>query len=128
MKSEVWSFEIKEHSRIENIISETPYVKMARTSANRGIAPNGVIKLSYINEANEKSIRIILNNLSINKPTKFYELKLEPGENLIRLDLKKLFKIKEGEFYEALIENKRNEKWVSQFEIRYSKEKNNSAD
>ena len=49
-KSETWVFKINAPENINTIIAQTPFTKMKKNDPEKGIAPNGVLKISYINE------------------------------------------------------------------------------
>lgn len=123
-KTEVWTFKIAPPSFIQMIKSQTPFVKMKRDNPEKGIAPNGFLKLSYTNETTDTilTIQIVdLNNKDKQELT--FNVLVDRGENLIQKDLQKILNVKEGSLYEAYIINSRNEKWRMLFEIRQYKDK-----
>ena len=118
-KSEVWVFKVAEPSLVKLIIEQTPFIKMKKDNPEKGIAPNGILKLSYINETTDSlvTVQIIdLNNQQKNAPG--FTITIKPGENLIQYNLKKVILTIEGKIYEAQITNSRKEKWTMRFEIR----------
>lgn len=123
-KTEVWTFKVKPPSLVKLIIEQTPFIKMGRDYPEKGIAPNNILKLSYINETTD-SIAVIqvvdLANRSNHIPA--FTVTIQPGENLIQYDLKKIISLEEGKLYEAQIVNSRKERWVIQFEGRYYNDK-----
>ncbi len=121
--TEIWEFKIGQPSAINVIITQTPFIKMKKDNPDKGIAPDGILKLSYINETTEGTaiVQIIdLGNREKNIPG--FKIKIQPGENLIQYDLKKLMPLQEGKVYEAQIINDRKERWVMQFEFHEYKE------
>lgn len=123
-KTEVWTFKLSPPSSIKMIISQTPFVKMKRDNPEKGIAPNGFLKLSYINETTDTivSIHIVdLNNRDKQELT--FNIQINRGENLIQKDIQKIINAQEGQLYEAYIINSRNEKWRMLFEVRQYKDK-----
>lgn len=117
-KSQTWVFKIKGPSIETMILEQSPYIKMKKQNPEKGIAPNGILKLSYLNEPSDSMA--LVNIISVkngNKIIGHFSVQLQPGENLLQFDLKKKLDLKEGEVYEAWITNTRMEKWGLQFEI-----------
>jgi hypothetical protein len=123
-KTEIWTFKVAPPSWVKQLIEQTPFIKMKRDNPEKGIAPNGVLKIAYINETADTSCVVQLKDISIsNAPTSSFEVKLNRGENLIQKDIQKLLHAKEGTIYEAIILNSRNEQWRMLFEIKEYKDK-----
>lgn len=119
VKSEVWLFKINT-SFSKSMIDQTPFTKMKRNEISKGIAPNGILKLSYVNETIDSIATIRIKNLSDKSGgTKIIKVPIKQGENLITYNLQKILKIQEGKLYEAQIINSRNEIWSSQFSIHF---------
>jgi hypothetical protein len=119
-KTDTWVFMVKESSVAQSIEEQTPYIKMRKANPEKGIAPNGVLKLSYVNETTDSvvTVQIVsIGEVARRQPVQF-TVAVRPGENLIRQDLAKLFAAEEGRVYEAQIRNSRSEKWTMQFEVR----------
>ncbi|MBK7883779.1 MAG: hypothetical protein IPJ81_08255 [Chitinophagaceae bacterium] len=115
-KSEVWVFKIN-NSPETKIIAQMPFVKMKKNNPEKGIAPNGVLKVSYINEtADNAAIIKIIDMANSLKASPQFSITLKPGENLIEYNLKKIMQLQEGKVYEAQLINARQEKWIMQFE------------
>lgn len=116
-KSETWTFKIQDTRDINKIIAQTPFIKLKKDNPEKGIAPDGILKISYINETADSMVVVKIIDLGKQHTTipKFSVL-LQPGENLIEYDLKKIMQLKDGKLYEAQIINGRKEKWVMQFE------------
>jgi hypothetical protein len=123
-KTEVWTFKVAPPSWIKQLIEQTPFIKMKRDNPEKGIAPNGFLKIAYTNETADTSCLVHLIDISVsNAPTISFEVKLNSGENLIQKDIKKMLHAKEGKIYEAIILNSRNEQWRMLFEIKEYKDK-----
>ena len=127
-KSEVWVFKVAEPSVVKMIIEQTPFIKMKKDNPEKGIAPNSILKLSYINETTDSIAEVKIIDLnSQNKTIGQFNIALKPGENLIQYNLKKIVHTEEGKIYEAQITNARKEKWVMQFEVhKYEENKTES--
>jgi hypothetical protein len=118
-KSEVWVFKVSKPSGIKLLIEQTPFIKMKRDSPEKGIAPNGILKLSYNNETADTLATVRLTDAgSSEKQEISFRVKLVRGENLIQKDVKKLLRAQDGKIYEASIINSRNETWRMLFEVR----------
>ena len=123
-KTEVWTFKVAPPSWIKLLIEQTPFIKMKRDNPEKGIAPNGILKMSYTNETADTSVIVHLKEVSaVNKENVAFELKINRGENLIQKDIQKLLQAKQAVTYEASISNSRREIWRMLFEIRQYKEK-----
>lgn len=123
-KSETWVFSINNPSIIKTIIEQAPFLKMKRSNPQKGLAPNGILKLSYVNETTDSIAQI--NIIDLNSPGKTkmqISVPVQRGENLIQYDLNKVFHPEEGKVYEAQIVNSRKEKWMMQFECHNYKNK-----
>jgi hypothetical protein len=126
-KSETWVFNIPPVSIIKMIEEQAPFLKMKKSNPEKGIAPNGILKFSYVNETTDSiaQINIIeLNNRSGDNLQ--FTIALQPGENLIQYNLKKKFHLEDGKIYEAQIINSRKERWRMQFEIHFYESKKSS--
>lgn len=117
-KSEVWTFQVKEPSVAQMIVEMAPYIKMKKNDPEKGIAPNGMLRLSYLNETTDSTAQIKIVDLS-DQQRRAYEFTtgLKAGENLIEYNVKKKFKLEEQKVYEVQLINSRNERWMMQFEI-----------
>jgi hypothetical protein len=116
--TEIWIFTLEKKSDPDIIIAQTPFTKMKKDNPDKGIAPNGVLKMSYVHETAENEATVHVFDLSnAKKNISEFKIKIQPGENLIQQDLNKLLPLQEGKIYEVQIINNRNEKWVMQFEL-----------
>lgn len=128
-KTEVWTFRVAPPSWVQLLIEQTPFIKMRRDNPEKGIAPNGILKLSYTNETTDSVIVVHLLDLSSStKQETAFELKVSRGENLIQQDVRKLLQAKEGTVYEAYILNSRKERWRMLFEVHEYNDKKVSRD
>jgi hypothetical protein len=118
-KSEVWVFKVKSPSIGQLIVEQAPFTKMRKDNPDKGIAPNGILKLSYINETADSFAQVnIIEPGNQNKIIASFTVALKPGENLLENNVKKKFHLQEGVIYQAELINSRKEKWVMQFEVR----------
>lgn len=116
--SEIWEFEIATTAAAALVIAQTPFTKMKKDNPDKGIAPNGILKISYMNETTESTITVKIKDQDSRQASlPQFKIKIQAGENLIQHDLKKLMTLKEGKVYEAQILNDRGERWVMQFEF-----------
>jgi hypothetical protein len=123
-KTEIWTFKVAPPSWVKQLIEQTPFIKMKRDNLEKGIAPNGVLKISYTNETADTSCMVQLKDISASNAAAIsFEVKLNRGENLIQKDIQKLLHTKEGTIYEAFISNSRNETWRMLFEVKEYKDK-----
>ncbi len=123
-KTEIWTFKIAGPSWLQQIIDQTPFIKMKKDNPEKGIAPNSILKLSYYNETADTAVSIQILKLNDNiKNVVFFNIHVNQGENLIQKDLQKLLHASEGQLYEAYIINSRNEKWKMLFEVHKYEEK-----
>ncbi len=125
-KSEVWVFKVKKESELEKIIRGTPYIKMKPDVPELGIAPNGVLKISYFNRSADSTINVILYNLSADdgrgkQPS--IAVKVIPGENQLQLNLKKIIHLSEESTYKAEIISSSGERNSILFRIKYFQDK-----
>jgi hypothetical protein len=123
-KTEIWTFKIAPPSWVRQLIEQTPYLKMKRDNPEKGIAPNGILKMSYTNETADTSVMVHLEEVnSLNKEDVAFEMKINRGENLLQKDIHNLIQTKDGIIYKASIINTRSEIWQMLFEIREYKDK-----
>jgi hypothetical protein len=123
-KTEIWTFKIAPPSWIKQLIEQTPYIKMKMDNPEKGVAPNGVLKMSYTNETADTIAIVHLKEVSaVSKGELLFEMKINRGENLLQKDIQKILPAKEGAVYEASIINTRGETWRMLFESRQYKDK-----
>ena len=94
----------------------------------KGMAPNGILKLSYPNETTDSVATIIISDLNSDKQSARFNSVLHAGENLIQYDVSRKLKLQDGEIYKAQIINSRREVWAILFEIHFYTEKAESND
>ncbi len=123
-KTDVWTFKLVPPSWVQQIIEQTPYIKMKRDNPEKGIAPNGVLKLSYTNETADTAVAVQVKEINgQSKGEVVFDMKINRGENLLQKDLQKLLPLKDGIIYEATIRNSRGEIWRVLFEVKEYKDK-----
>jgi len=121
-KSEVWVFKVKNPSKTDLIIKGTPFMKMKPGGAEFGIAPNGVLKLSYDNRSADSSVTVTITDLSdegSGRKLPQFQVKVVAGENQIQFSLKKIMNLSEESTYEARIVNAAGEKSIVLFRVKY---------
>lgn len=104
-KSETWVFKVKQQTPLDMIIAGTPYLKMKPETPETGIAPNGILKLSYFNRNGDKEAKLFVYDVSDADESgkSFITVKLVPGENQLQVNLKKVISISEEKIYRAEI-------------------------
>lgn len=123
-KTEVWTFKIAPPSWVAQIVEQTPYLKMKMDNPEKGIAPNGILKMSYTNETSDTVAIVKVNEMnSGEKSESSFEVKIIPGENLLQVDIGKSMQARDGKVYEASIRNSRQEIWKMLFEVKAYKSK-----
>jgi hypothetical protein len=118
-KTETWVFKISLSDSVK-FIRAAPFIKMKMEVSEKGIAPEGILKMSYLNETAETEAEVLVvtqSGLGRKDPAKF-RIHLKPGENLIEYDLKKILPMQEGNIYSARIVNSRNEVCQVQFVLK----------
>lgn len=124
VKTEVWTFKIAPPSFVKMIIEQTPFIKMKMDNPEKGIAPNGILKLSYNNETIDTAVTIHLVELNNrDKAAITINVSVKRGENLLQQNVQKILHAKQGVLYEAYITSSRNEKWRILFEVHEYKDK-----
>jgi hypothetical protein len=124
-KSEIWVFKIKKQSEAEKIIKGTPYMKMKPENPETGIAPNGILKISYFNRTIDSTLNIVVRDLtaeSSNGKGASVPMKVVFGENQLQINLKKLVSLAEDHTYQAEITNSKGEKNTALFRVIYFKD------
>ncbi len=117
-KSETWTFKVSPDSNVKNRIAQTPFVKMKKSDPEKGVAPNGVLKISYVNETTDSVAKVeIIDLKNEKKKAHYFTVSLKPGENLIEFNVEKSFSLQKNKVYEARITNSRQETWAMRFEI-----------
>ncbi|MEP6713559.1 MAG: hypothetical protein ABJA37_14130 [Ferruginibacter sp.] len=116
-KSEAWVFKVGNPSIVKMIVNQAPFLKMKKNSPEKGIAPNGILKLSYMNETADSLASVYINEINDAKKSTSFTIALRPGENLIQYDVSKKLRLQEGKIYKAQITNSRKEEWTMLFEI-----------
>lgn len=125
-KSEVWVFKVKKESELEKIIRGTPYIKMKPDLPELGIAPNGILKISYFNRSTDSTANVFLYNLSEDdggRKQPSIAVKIIPGENQLQLNLKKIIHLSEESTYKAEIISSSGERNSILFRVKYFQDK-----
>lgn len=123
-KSEVWTFRIAKANQVNPFVEQFPYLRLSPQNPDKGIAPNGILKLAYLNESTDSVITVFVKELGkSDKSEKSFVVKVNQGENLVRKDIRKLLDTSEGKVYEAFIFDQRRIKWQILFEVLFQKGK-----
>lgn len=121
-KSEAWVFRVGSPSVEKIIVNQAPFLKMKKNNPEKGMAPNGILKLSYVNETTDSFATISITDLNGDKQSLQFKTPLHAGENLVQCDVSKKLRLKEGTIYKAQIINSRKEVWTILFEIHFYKD------
>lgn len=124
-KSEVWVFKVNKEMAPEMIVKGAPFLKMKSEATDMGIAPGGMLKISFFNRTADTEAQVMIYDLSGNdsKPATF-SIKIKPGENQAELNLEKKMNISEEHTYRTEIVYSSGEKQSVLFRIKFfSKEK-----
>lgn len=117
-KTEVWKFKIKPVNLTTSLIDDYPFIQLKQESPEHGIAPNGILKISYRNETADTTVIVhLLETGNASKADNHFELRVISGENLLQKDIRNIIHPKVNKVYEAYIINSRKEKWYTLFEI-----------
>ncbi|MDQ2863616.1 MAG: hypothetical protein M3R50_08225 [Bacteroidota bacterium] len=122
-KSEAWVFKVDSPSVEKIVLNDAPYLKMKKSGPEKGMAPNGILKLSYVNETTDSIATILITDLNGDKQSLQFKTPVHAGENLILYDVSKKLGLKEGIIYKAQVTNSRKEVWAILFEIHFFKDK-----
>ncbi|MEO9023271.1 MAG: hypothetical protein ABI237_18500 [Ginsengibacter sp.] len=121
-KSEAWVFKVGSPSVDKIIVTQAPFLKMKKNSPQKGMALNGILKLSYVNETTDSIATILITDLNGDKQSLQFKTAIHAGENLVQYDVSKKLRLKEGIIYKAQITNSRKELWAILFEIHFYKD------
>lgn len=122
-KSEAWVFKVGSPVIEKFTVNQVPFLKMKKNNPEKGMAPNGILKLSYVNETTDSAAIIVISDLTGDKQSARFTTVLHPGENLVQYDVSKKLRLKEGIIYKAQITNARKEVWAILFEIHFYQDK-----
>ncbi|MBS1744069.1 MAG: hypothetical protein JST81_13635 [Bacteroidetes bacterium] len=120
-KTEVWTFKLKKQEKLPDIVALTPYLQMKTFNPLKGIAPNGILKISYPNKTPETKIDIeIIESAGKNNDNKTvsFSINILRGENNIEFNLNKIMKVSEDKVYTARLHNSMSETWLVQFVVK----------
>jgi hypothetical protein len=123
-KTDVWTFRIHTAQKPVDVIATAPFIQLTTSNADKGVAPNGVLKIIYNNKSTHKKIKIKITDLNSNTNNSLIEFDVDAmqGENYIQYDLNKIMRTKDGGVYMAQIVDDQNEKWFIQFIIKNYKQ------
>lgn len=118
-KSDVWTFRIGHFSEQEEILnSGQSYAKLKQDGSINYFLCTGQLKFQYDNYFNEDSIQVSIIDMAdpqtvISLDSNY--IRLEPGQNLIKLDLTEHPGFTNNHLYHLVLLNSRQEKWTGKF-------------
>jgi hypothetical protein len=114
--SEVWVFSIGKDS-ITKIIEGAAYTKLSRSNTEVTTAQEGVVKMEYINNSDDKKVKCTVykagEKRKAGSKTINFNLKLVNGQNYLSYKINK--KLDEKTVYEISLTNSRGEEWLMRF-------------
>lgn len=125
VKTETWTFRVKEETAAEKIIKGSPFIRMRMSAPETGVAPDGVLKLSYNNRYADSTVSVTVKDMSggaKERKPQVFSVSVRSGENNIEYQLSKIMQVSENRTYEASIENSQGEKWYVLFVVKRFKE------
>jgi hypothetical protein len=124
-KTEVWTFKLKVSAPgTTPYPNETPYYRLKQEVSNAYFVCNGVLKLEYDNEINDREITISIYDVS-SKIKKKMNLKqnsigLKYGQNFIDIDMRETSGMLNGHYYLVELVNGKTETWGGKFEYKHN--------
>jgi len=126
-ETETWSFTLK-NSNTENILKghDLPYVKLSKEDRGGYAISLDELKFDYLNESGERIWNLkIVDITDKNKKLISVEMDsipLKPGQNLVKLNLKRHNGFVNKHLYQMEVANSRQEVWRLKFEFRRSED------
>ena len=121
-KSEVWTFTVMPDSVVD-IISGTPYVKLAKQNVEVTVLHQGIFKAEYFNFLADSVAVFTLQKLTENnvkgKQAIRFELPVKAGQNFLEYNLNGKIRLDETAVYEIRLTNSMKEEWVMKFSPKY---------
>ena len=119
-KTDVWTFKIDQDKQPVDIVAITPFIQLTTSSSDRGVAPNGVLKIVYNNKSTSKTLKVDVTDLTTSNSSAPVEFSVAAtqGQNYIQYDLNKIMSTKDGGVYLAQIVDDKNEKWFIHFVVK----------
>ncbi len=117
-QSEVWSFHTKGILPPIAVQASNPgFIKLAKNDEVAQSICNGVLKIEYLNEANDEQAYFSISSLSKSfmDTVATGNLELKNGQNFIDIDLTKYNKLNYSDTYLFQLFNTRNEQWKIKF-------------
>lgn len=117
-QSEIWTFTLGKDS-VAKIIDQAPYVKISRSNTEVTIVHQGVVKMEYFNNGNDKQARFSIYKVTDkeknNKQAIVFDMPLVKGQNFLQHDINKKARLDEKAVYEVSMTNERGEVWLMRF-------------
>lgn len=124
--SDVWVFTTGKDS-ITKLIESAAFTKLSLTNTEVTTAPQGVIKIEYINNTGDKQVKCTVykagEKQKEGRKAIHFTLKLVEGQNYLTYSINK--KLEEKTVYEMVLKNSRGEEWLMRFMPVYVDKQNN---
>lgn len=119
-RTESWVFRVHAATREQDPAQGLPFVRLSAGRPELGIAPDGLLKIAYLNDAGDSSALVEVRDVSAGagQVRCHFNLRLQPGENLIRQVLPRDAGLNEDDTYEVTLVNGRHEEWKALIRIR----------
>lgn len=117
-KTETWVFRVNKPLPLVKPESGFPYLNMKADASGEGIAPNGLLRISFYNRGNVKTAKLVVTSLSNPDQQGIFLLEPRPGENQVEINLKRKMKITETELYKAELELGNGERYSILFRVK----------
>lgn len=114
-QTDVWTFRIRNNIK-RDAVREEAYVQLKKELDGAVASIGTSISCTYTNEANDSTVRYELVSLDAgNNILNTGIVKLQPGDNMIDVELKKKYHLQDGKSYLFRLKNSRNEYWQLKF-------------
>jgi hypothetical protein len=103
-KTETWVFKINKPNGKPETVKGTSFLKMKTDAPEEGIAPDGILKISFFNRTSDREVKVLVQNLTNPKePPATFTIDCKTGENQAELNLGRKIKITETDAGKATI-------------------------
>lgn len=119
--TDVWTFTIGKDS-LTKIIESAAFTKLSRNNTEVSTAQEGVIKMEYINNSEDKKVKCMIYKAGQKTSGKkiHFSLTVVNGQNYLSYNINKKQKLEEKTVYEISLKNSRGEEWLMRFMPVYS--------
>lgn len=129
-QSEVWSFKVGESSLSKSMTGQFPYAKLQKTDIGGYAVFSNELKFDYLNETGDKKwmLKVIDLTSSMREtiPIDMDSIRLNRGQNLVKIDFSNDKRFLSGGFYLLEITNTRKEVWRLRFQFKRTEFLNNN--